>query len=138
MKNAIYLSLLFFSLTFFACQSDSSTGTSTTSPNKTLVIKGKLEPATFKRKLAASPDALLIDVRTPQEFDQGHLDNALNIDYHGDDFDQKMAALDKSKPVFLYCKSGGRSGKTFHKLKKMGFKDVYDMKGGYTAWSELK
>lgn len=138
MKNTIFLFLVLSSLCFFACQSDTTTSNTTTSPNKTLVIKGKLEPATFKQKLAASPDALLIDVRTPQEYEQGHLDKALNIDYHGDDFDQKMAALDKSKPVFLYCKSGGRSGKTFHKLKKMGFKDVYDMKGGYTAWSELK
>ena len=81
-------------------------------------------------------DVQLVDVRTPEEFAEGHLALALNIDWKGNDFLQKAeSALDKSKPDLLYCRSGRRSSEAAQALKAAGF-NVYDMKGGILKWKE--
>jgi len=95
---------------------------------------GKVAVNEFEQKLNESKDAQLIDVRTPEEYVEGHLQNASNIDYRGSDFDKQIKKLDKSKPVFVYCLSGGRSGNATEKMKSMGFKEIYDLKGGINAW----
>ncbi|NMR36087.1 redoxin domain-containing protein [Chryseobacterium aquaticum] len=92
-------------------------------------------PATeFSEKLSKTKDAQLIDVRTPGEFQNGHLKNAMNIDWKADDFADKAATLDKDKPVFVYCMSGPRSSAAAEKLQEMGFKNVYEMQGGMMKW----
>ncbi len=88
----------------------------------------------FSQKLDQTKDAQLVDVRTPGEFRNGHLKSALNIDWKSDDFAEKAAALDKNKPVFLYCMSGPRSTAAAAKLQDMGFKTIYDMQGGMMKW----
>lgn len=77
----------------------------------------------------------LVDVRTPGEFQSGHLSNAVNIDISESTFDQKIALLDKNQPIYVYCKGGGRSAEAATKLKELGFKQVFDMKGGIMAWN---
>ncbi|NMH29370.1 thioredoxin fold domain-containing protein [Flavobacterium sp. SE-s28] len=95
-----------------------------------------LSPTDFAQKIKQSPDAQVLDVRTPEEFDGQHLDNALNLDwYEQDAFSKKTANLDKSKPVFVYCMAGSRSHKAALKLSEMGFEKVYDMKGGIVKWN---
>src|SRR5690606_614856 len=64
-----------------------------------------------------------------------HLDNAVNINWNDNDFDKKAAELNKSKPVFVYCLSGGRSSKAASKLTELGFKEVYEMEGGIVKWN---
>lgn len=92
-------------------------------------------PATeFSKKLDQTKDAQLVDVRTPGEFRNGHLKNAMNIDWNADDFTEKAKVLDKEKPVFLYCMSGPRSTAAAAKLQEMGFKSVYEMQGGMMKW----
>ncbi|MGE4513859.1 MAG: thioredoxin domain-containing protein [Chryseobacterium sp.] len=92
-------------------------------------------PATeFSKKLDQTKDAQLVDVRTPGEFRNGHLKNAMNIDWNADDFTEKAKVLDKEKPVFLYCMSGPRSTSAAAKLQEMGFKNVYEMQGGMMKW----
>jgi rhodanese-related sulfurtransferase len=82
-------------------------------------------------------DIQLIDVRTPEEFSEGHLDNAININYFDDTFIKDMSSkLDKSKPIYIYCKIGGRSGKASKKLEKEGFTKVYDLEGGILNWKK--
>lgn len=93
-----------------------------------------IAPKVFQQKLAETPDAILVDVRTPAECAEGVLENSQQINYSDADFEQKITALDKSKPVFVYCKSGGRSGRTASILQKAGFQQVYDLEGGITAW----
>lgn len=93
-----------------------------------------LEPAAFAAKIA-TPNVQLIDVRTPQEFAKGHLENAKNINFNDTEFKQKIALLDKSKPIAVYCGVGGRSGKASKILVELGFKDISDLAGGITAWS---
>ncbi|QRR00068.1 thioredoxin domain-containing protein [Dyadobacter sandarakinus] len=89
----------------------------------------------FEARLKATPGAQLMDVRTPAEYQDGHLAKSKNIDYKAADFEDKSRTLDKNKPVFVYCLSGGRSAAAAQKLAASGFKEVYDMKGGYLKWS---
>jgi rhodanese-related sulfurtransferase len=85
-------------------------------------------------ELVKLEDVHLIDVRTPAEFAEGHIENAKNIDFYSANFDLQIDALDKSKPVILYCKSGGRSAKCVSKLNLKGFKVIYDLQGGINHW----
>ncbi len=78
----------------------------------------------------------LVDVRTTEEFLESHLKGAQNICVTRSDFKEKIKTLDKDKPVYLYCKIGGRSARAARILKEMGFKKVYDMDGGITSWNE--
>lgn len=94
----------------------------------------ELKVAEFKQKLEATADKVLLDVRTPGEYAEGHLAGALNIDWNGGNFDAEIAKLDKAKPVFVYCLSGGRSGSAAAAMRSMGFKQVYEMKGGMIKW----
>ena len=76
----------------------------------------------------------LIDVRTPEENEEGTIQGAENMNCLDDDFMEKVAQLDKSKPVYLFCKRGGRSAKSAQRLAEAGFTKVYDLQGGITAW----
>jgi len=79
--------------------------------------------------------AQLIDVRTPGEYENGHIKNALLINYMSSDFkDKAFKGLDKTKPVLVYCASGGRSAKSAKMYKEAGFTKVYNLLGGITAW----
>ena len=83
----------------------------------------------------------LIDVRTSEEFNAGHIEGAINIDFKNEElFYQSFQRLDKKNPVYVYCRSGNRSKKSADKLLEMGFSMVYDLKGGYIDWNlnELK
>jgi phage shock protein E len=75
--------------------------------------------------------ALLLDVRTPQEFGAGHLEGAQNIPVQA--LSARLAELDKARPIVLYCRSGARSGSAMGLLKSAGFAVVYDL-GPMTAW----
>ena len=79
-------------------------------------------------------DVQLIDVRTPGEYAEGRIEGALLMDFLNDDFDDKVSALDKSKPVMIYCGVGGRSKKASQRLKNLGFETVYDYSGGFRDW----
>ncbi|MBX7125391.1 MAG: rhodanese-like domain-containing protein [Cyclobacteriaceae bacterium] len=92
-----------------------------------------LGPADFQTALASTPQAVLIDVRTPEEFTGGHIDQAVNIDFKSPGFAEAFSAYDKTTPLFVYCQKGGRSGKAAAQLKEMGFK-VTDLQGGFSAW----
>lgn len=95
-----------------------------------------VDVAEFKTTLEKTTDAQLLDVRTPGEFAGGHISNAKNADWNGSDFDTQVANLDKEKPVFVYCLSGGRSKKAASHLKDLGFKNIIELNGGYLAWSK--
>jgi rhodanese-related sulfurtransferase len=97
---------------------------------------GVLPPKTFAQKIESSQPKVLIDVRTPDEYAQGHIKDAINIDWDGDQFNAETDKLDKSTPVYVYCYAGGRSSSAAKALQKKGFKEVYDLKGGMEAWRE--
>jgi len=77
---------------------------------------------------------LLIDVRTPGEVANGAIEGNININFNSPSFKSDIEKLDKNVQVLVYCASGGRSGKTMGMMKDMGFKEVYNLKGGYNGW----
>ncbi|RYU92646.1 rhodanese-like domain-containing protein [Emticicia agri] len=91
----------------------------------------------FDNKIKAiGPTAQLVDVRTPSEFSIGHIKRAANINFTDDDFEEvAKKRLDKNRPVLLYCFSGKRSTDAAAFLKTMGFKEVYDLNGGFAQWT---
>lgn len=90
-------------------------------------------PTMFEQKMQES-NIQLVDVRTPEEFAEGHLPNAININVNDAAFDAEITKLDTEKPIMVYCKMGGRSAKAAAKVKEAGFKDVTDLDGGITSW----
>tara|TARA_B100001093_G_scaffold339855_1_gene324625 strand:+ start:3483 stop:3863 length:381 start_codon:yes stop_codon:yes gene_type:complete len=98
-----------------------------------------LEYMEFKNQIINNVQ--LVDVRTSEEFNAGHIEGAINIDFKNEEvFYQSFQRLDKKNPVYVYCRSGNRSKKSADKLLEMGFSKVYDLKGGYIDWNlnELK
>ncbi|MFV8342227.1 thioredoxin domain-containing protein [Flavobacterium sp. XS2P39] len=93
-----------------------------------------IEANAFSEKIKETPAAQILDVRTPEEFASGHIDNAKNVNWLSADFVVNTEKLDKSKPVFVYCKSGGRSQKAAEKLNELGFTTVYQLDGGILKW----
>ena len=81
-------------------------------------------------------DAVLVDVRTEDEYNSGYIENSLNIDYFSNDFSVNADKLDKSKPIILYCRSGKRSSMSANKISKLGFKEIYNLEGGILEWIE--
>lgn len=89
----------------------------------------------FKAFLDAHDHVQLVDVRTPEEFQEGTVQDAINIDYYNADFRDQIAKLDKTVPTLIFCRSGGRSAKALQLFKSEGFNIVLELDGGYLNWS---
>ena len=94
-----------------------------------------LQPDEFKKQIT-NHAVQLIDVRTANEFKSGHIKTAKNIDLFSSNFKSQFEKLDKEKPVYVYCQAGSRSNKAANQLAKMGFTEIYDLKGGFLNWKE--
>lgn len=94
----------------------------------TLIVPEDLEVLMRKEQIQ------LVDVRTKAEWQQGHLLNAQNFEINNPLWEDQLSTLDKEKPVYLYCAKGVRSRRSARRLKKMGFLNIYDLKGGISAW----
>lgn len=84
----------------------------------------------------APEDLVILDVRTPEEFAEGHLEGAVMIDFYREDFASQLADLDPDVPYLLYCRSGNRSGQTAAIMDELGFTDVADVDGGILSWMQ--
>jgi thioredoxin len=93
-----------------------------------------LDVESFSQKLASTPNAYLLDVRTSGEYGGGHLPQAKNIDFRSPKFSEEVDQLPKDKPVFVYCLSGGRSAQAAEILRAKGYQ-VTELKGGYLKWT---
>lgn len=83
----------------------------------------------------ADENAVILDVRTEDEFNEGFIANAINIDIHrGQDFVNEIEALDKNKNYYVYCRSGMRSAKACEIMNQLGFENAYNLIGGITEW----
>ena len=87
-------------------------------------------------KLRADKNKVVLDVRTPKEFNEGHIPGAVNIDVRAADFDEKVAKLDKNKTYLVHCAAGVRSANACRKLESAGFKDLYDLAPGFKGWQK--
>jgi len=134
MKNSL-LFLFIFSI-FFGCNSQTKEKTEKEVIVKTVQVKktiNVLDVVAYKK--AISNNVQLVDVRTPKEYNEGFIKNAKNIDFFSDDFKTQFKEYNKEKPLYIYCRSGGRSAKASKILQELGFKEIYDLKGGYLSWS---
>ena len=84
------------------------------------------------------PEGLIIvDVRTPAEFREGHLPGAVNMDYFGGPFETQIQSLPKTAPVLLYCRTGNRSGSAYDAMTKAGVGNILHMNEGIIVWQKL-
>ena len=90
--------------------------------------------STFQEK-QAKEKGILLDIRTPREFLSGHAPGAKNIDYYAEDFAQSLNRLNKEEAYFIYCNSGNRSRKALRIFKSLGFREVYELRGGW-MWNK--
>ncbi len=90
--------------------------------------------ALIQEKLG-DPDFKIIDVRTPDEYNSGHVEGAINIDFNADTFKDKLATLDKSDKYLVYCRSGNRSSGAIKIMEELAFTMIYHMNGGIIEWS---
>ena len=99
-------------------------------------VPQNLDVRSFNETIRRTPARTVLDVRTAQEVAGGTLPGAVNIDFFAPDFTKQLARLDKTKPVFVYCAVGGRSGKATQQLQQAGFKTIYNLSGGMQAWQQ--
>lgn len=118
-----FLSLIIMSFLFLNCQGQQSKNIQT------------VDVKSFAEKLKSNKNPQLLDVRTPEEFNSEHIENATNVNWNSDDFITKSENYDKSKPIFVYCKVGGRSYQAATKLAELGFKEIYNLEGGIMKWN---
>ncbi len=127
MRNYLMLLTLLASMSIVGCKQ-------ATPANESEAANYYLTAPEFAEKLKEMPNVQLIDVRTPMEYDGGHIQNAVNINIDGANFQAEVSKLDKSKPVMVYCLSGARSAAAARQMRAEGFSQVYDMAGGMLKW----
>ena len=89
----------------------------------------------WAKALVENPEAVVLDVRTKDEFESGHIPNALNIDLRlGPGFIDKVNALNKNKFYYVYCRSGARSAQAVQVMRDLGFSETYNLIGGILDW----
>ena len=122
------LSLLLICFWFQTCSTASNHLLKTISPKMAsdLIAKHK-----------NNADFIILDVRTPQEFNNGHIEKAILLDFYSKTYTDEFKRLDKSKIYLIYCRSGNRSGKTLDLIKNMGFSRVYNMGQGINGWRSM-
>jgi rhodanese-related sulfurtransferase len=97
----------------------------------------QLQGKDFIEKYSITQDAVLVDVRTPNEFNTSHINKAINIDFENQSFISEIKKLDTFKTYFIYCRSGNRSGQVIAIMKNNGFKNIYELRGGISTYPEL-
>ncbi len=127
-SHLLFITFLYISLVSCGQKQKESSEDQSTESKVSLISPSELNKV--------SEDILLIDVRTPEEYASGHIENSVNIDFKADNFKELVAELDKNQDVYVYCKVGGRSGKSAKILEGMGFNKVYDLDGGILQWEK--
>ena len=136
MKKYIFSLSLVVALGLSSCGNAQSTETneeSASTEQSAQIINKDVDVNQFAQLLEEG-NGLLLDVRTDQEYAEGHLKGATQIDFYASDFKAQVEKLDPETPVYVYCRSGGRSGNAANIMKGLGFKAVYNLEGGITAW----
>ncbi|PCH96189.1 MAG: hypothetical protein COB85_03825 [Bacteroidetes bacterium] len=127
--NTRILALVFL-LPIVACSQDESEKSGVAD-----VINKDVNVAAFKA-FVAEGKGLILDVRTADEVNEGYIKGAKNIDFFSDEFETEIKKLSTDQPIYVYCRSGGRSGNAAGNMKDWGFKEVYNLDGGINAWKK--
>lgn len=117
-----------------ACAQNNKTAAPELATEKPATIAMNINTDEFARLMQEKKDAIILDVRTNEEVAGGFIEGMTQIDFYDDSFKDKIAALDRNTPVMLYCRSAGRSTEVLGMMSDMGFKEVYNLQGGFEAW----
>lgn len=123
-------------LTAFGCQDSGTAVPAAESGQPGTAIARDISNSELKALVADRPDLLLIDVRTDREWEEGHIPGAAFLDFLEDDFEERAFALPKDRPIALYCAAGGRSEDAMKKMMKAGFRELYNLRGGFYGWED--
>ena len=126
-KNLSLLTFMLLALMTASCQSSSGSDASKEGFQDLNVTE-------FKEKMDTR-GVVVLDVRTPEETAAGKIAGAEELDFRAPDFQEKLGKLDRDKTYLVYCRSGGRSSSACSMMDEMGFKNVYNLVGGYQGWS---
>ncbi len=127
LKNSAFLLLMLLAVVMAGCI------TAEQNQQKTVRISPE-EAYRLIQENRGNPDLIVVDIRTPQEYRTGHIENAVNINFYDPDFKQKLNELDKDKTYLVYCRTGQRSGLAMPVFRELGFREVYEIDGGIVAW----
>ncbi len=135
-KKETYPLFLAFMIMALLALGKASIAETDTPKEETQVIKNisPQEAHVLIEKNKKNPDFVILDVRTPEEFSEGHIENAVNLDFYSDNFKEDLGKLDKNKTYLTHCRSGSRSAKTLNLMKELGFKEAYNITGGIVQW----
>lgn len=136
--NNIKLLFVILSITFISCAQNTAKkevkdGTTTVGQGQQIVEL--INPKDLNAKLG---DIQLIDIRTSREYTSGYIKGAININFFDRNFMDQMSKLNKEKEIYIYCRSGNRTGKAAARLKEQGFTKIYDLRGGILNWNRNK
>lgn len=134
----VRISFLAASLFLFACGGTSQQPAAASSTDKADAKKQvvqQLKPQQYAQLMAEKNNAVVLDVRTPQEVADGVIEcNEVHYDFYDSDFRDRIKTLDHDAPVFVYCAVGGRSGQAMDFMQREGFSEIYNLDGGIRAW----
>jgi len=128
MKFNFFISILLFSL--YSCVNSNDLDPNTVPLNVLDVENHQM------LKLLEDNPGVLLDLRTPEEISKGFLKNASFINFYDENFLEKASWIKKNQPIYVYCHAGGRSSKAAEMLIELGFREVYNLVGGYSKWLE--
>jgi rhodanese-related sulfurtransferase len=133
-KNAFRLSVLAFLSGILAM-------TGIQAEDEAAMAVEKIDVNSAQEYVAQHANAVVVDVRTPTEYEMSHITGAMNVNVQDDDFESMVAALDKDKTYLVHCTrnpDNGRSSRALETLQSLGFKNLYSLEGGYVAWKEAE
>lgn len=136
-RLAIASCLIILGFMVVSCNNATTTTTEegTTQASSEDSSERKLDKDQFASRMKKS-GAVLVDVRMPGEFEQGHIEGAINIDFFSADFKHDLLDLNRNKKYYLYCKNEVRSYRAMKFMETNDFKNVYMLKGGYEEWTK--
>lgn len=121
-----------FALSFMLIACETKTEQATT--QESTVIYKKVDAASFKSAFEADENKIIIDVRTPREFNSGAVPTSINIDYLAGGFEAAVETLDKDKTIYIYCQGGMRSSKAAKVMQEKGFNHIIELENGFSSY----
>jgi len=134
MKKTSTFGLAFFSIIgMVSCGIAQEKNANTTMQTDATIAKN-ISTSEFQKMIKSKEGVVILDVRTLEEVATGVIEGSTHLDIYSTNFKSTLEGMDKDKPVMVYCAVGGRSGQAMQMIKKMGFKEVYNLSGGIRAW----
>lgn len=133
MKNII-LTFLVISIAVFSCKNEPANSNATTTSEVSKAEFTDMDVSAFQQKIKEGK-VVVLDVRTAEEYADGHIEGAINFDVNKPSFISHITKMNEDVDYMVYCKSGGRSVKACQVMAKAGFNNLYNLEGGYTAWA---